>query len=357
MRRLRQWMSVVVFAVLIAALAVRRDDLGAAFAEIGRLDAAWYVLLASLIAVGIVVDGVYTQSVTPQLSIARAIMVQQAATASNNTVIGSGPVATGLRIAMMRSWDISDASIAVSILALNVIAAYRLWLIAFATSIAGLAGADGGVLDTRVYVVVVVVASVVLSGSTLLWWVLLRHPIVAARIAGLVQRAWDRLRGRVVRLPDIGIVAFTAQSHEEALDLVRLRRWRILVAVVADQAITIAKPLAVVRAFGIGSDELSTWQVLIAYGLVRLVVALTPIPGGIGVTELGLAALLVRFGGDEAVVLAAVLTYRALTFALPIVTGGICFLAWRFEHRRPANEHLCSSMKSARCATDDRRRV
>ena len=264
MRRLGQWMSVVVFAVLVAALVVRRDDLGAAFAEIGRLDAAWYVLLASLIAVGIVVDGVYAQSVTPQLSIARAIMVQQAATASNNTVIGSGPVATGLRIAMMRSWGISDASIAVSILALNVIAAYRLWLIALATSIAGLAGADGGVLDTRVYAVVVVVASVVLSGSTLLWWVLLRHPIVAARIAGLLQRAWDRLRRRVVRLPDIGIV----------------------------------------------------------------------------VTELGLAALLVRFGGAEAVVLAAVLTYRVLTFALPIVTGGMCFLAWRFEHRRPANEHL-----------------
>jgi hypothetical protein len=175
--------------------------------------------------------------------------------------------------------------------------------------------------------------------------VLLRHPIVAIRIAGLMQRAWDRLRRRVVRLPDIGIVAFTAHSHEEALDLVRLRRWRILVAVVADQAITIAKPLAVVRAFGIGSDELSTWQVLIAYGLVRLVVALTPIPGGIGVTELGLAALLVRFGGDEAVVLAAVLTFRALTFALPIVTGGICFLAWRFDFGErsgdgPGHDHV-----------------
>ena len=107
-----------------------------------------------------------------------------------------------------------------------------------------------------------------------------------------------------------------------------------------DQAITIAKPLAVVWAFGIGPDEISTWQVLIAYGLVRLVAALTPIPGGIGVIELGLAVLLVRFGGDEAVVLAAVLTYRALTFALPIVTGGFCLLAWRFEHRGEDNGQL-----------------
>ena len=245
MRRLRQWFFAVVLVALVAALVVRREDLAAALDELGRLDGAWVVTLVALIAAGIVVDGIYTRSVTPHLSIARAVMVQQAATASNNTVIGSGPVATGLRIAMMRSWGVSDTSIGVGILALNVIAAYRLWLIALATAVAGLNGADGDVLDRRVYVVVVALATVVLSGSTVLWWVLLRHAVIATRIAEWVQRAWSRLRRRVTRLPDIDMIAFTARSHDETLDLLRLHRWRILIAVVADQAITIVKPLAV----------------------------------------------------------------------------------------------------------------
>lgn len=336
MRRLRQWLSAVVLVALVVALVLRRDDLVAAFDEIRLLDPAWVLALTALIAAGIVADGVYTRSVTPQLTLTRAVMVQQAATASNNTVIGSGPVATGLRIAMMRSWGIGDTTIGVGIVALNVIAAYRLWLIALATAVAGMNGADGGVLDRRAYQAVVVVAVVVLSGSTLLWWLLLRHPGIATRLAGLAQRLWHRLRRRVTRLPEIDLVAFTAHSHDEALELLQLHRWRILAAVVVDQAITIAKPLAVVRAFGIGPGEISTWQVLIAYGLVRLVVALTPVPGGIGVTELGLAVLLVRFGGPETVVLAAVLTYRVLTFVLPVLIGGICLVAWRREQRHEA---------------------
>ena len=52
-----------------------------------------------------------------------------------------------------------------------------------------------------------------------------------------------------------------------------------------------------------------------------------------GVTEIGLATLLTRFGGPEAAVLAAVLTYRVLTFVLPIFTGGACLAWWRWHNQ------------------------
>jgi len=89
--------------------------------------------------------------------------------------------------------------------------------------------------------------------------------------------------------------------------------------------------------------------------LIRLVVALTPIPGGIGITEFGLAALLTRFGGPETTVLAAVLTYRTLTFVLPIITGGVCFTTWRWQHRghepcRPSVPTICADQSPSAIA-------
>jgi putative heme transporter len=106
----------------------------------------------------------------------------------------------------------------------------------------------------------------------------------------------------------------------------------VLTAVV-EQLVNLATPLVVVRAFGIGPDVLTTSEVLVAYGLVRLGAALTPVPAGIGVTELGLATLLTRFGGPDTEVLAAVLTYRAITFLLPLPVGAVSFVAWRWSRR------------------------
>lgn len=334
MERVRRLLSAAILLLFVGAIVVHRDDVAAAIGDVGRLDPTWVVGLCALMAVGVAVEGLFTSAVTPQLTVGRAVLLQQSVTAANNTVIGSGPVATGVRIAMMRSWGIADTSIGVSLVALNVVAAARLWLIALATATAGALGADGGLIDRRIHLAVIVVSIVVLSGSALLWWVLLCHPVAATRLAGVAQRVWARLVRRWARLPMVDLVEITERARIEARLIVRHHRWRIVATTLADQTISVLKPIAVVRAFGIDAGTISTWQVVIAYGLVRLVVALTPIPGGIGITEIGLASLLIRFGGPESTVIAAVLTYRVLTFALPIVTGACCFGAWRWSRRR-----------------------
>jgi uncharacterized protein (TIRG00374 family) len=73
-------------------------------------------------------------------------------------------------------------------------------------------------------------------------------------------------------------------------------------------------------------------EALAAFALVRLLSAFPITPGGLGVVELGLAAALVLAGGPEAPVVAAVLVFRVLTFALPIPIGGLTWWLWR--HRR-----------------------
>ena len=65
------------------------------------------------------------------------------------------------------------------------------------------------------------------------------------------------------------------------------------------------------------------------FAFARLVTAIPITPGGAGLVEAALIAGLVGAGGDSSQVAAAVLIYRALTWALPILVGIGCYGWWR----------------------------
>jgi hypothetical protein len=163
-----------VLALLVGGVLTHRQELADAGRRIGGLSPGWLAVLALTAAAGILADGVFASTVTPALSVRRATMVQQAATAANNTVVGSGPVATGLRVAMLRSWQVPDGAIGLTIVALNLVASYSVWLVALATAVVGLTGAAPEVLDRRVYLAVAAASVVVVASSTALWWALPR---------------------------------------------------------------------------------------------------------------------------------------------------------------------------------------
>jgi uncharacterized membrane protein YbhN (UPF0104 family) len=65
------------------------------------------------------------------------------------------------------------------------------------------------------------------------------------------------------------------------------------------------------------------------FAFARLVTAIPITPGGAGLVEAALIAGLVGAGGDSSQVAAAVLIFRALTWALPILVGIGCYVWWR----------------------------
>jgi putative heme transporter len=69
--------------------------------------------------------------------------------------------------------------------------------------------------------------------------------------------------------------------------------------------------------------------VLAVFAFARLATAIPLTPGGAGFVEGVLFTGLVGAGGDPAQVAAAVLVYRALTWALPILVGIGCYGWWR----------------------------
>ena len=331
-----RWLRGVVTALLVGSLAgaivLHRTELADAIRHMRVLSGAWVLSLGGVFAIGMMTQGLMLQAITPGMTLLQSWMTQEAATAATNSVVGSGPVSTGLRMTMMRSWQVSDRSIGISIVTQNVLAAFAVWTVALGTALAGLHGAMRGSVDRRVLVLIVTVASIMLVGSLLFWAVVLFHPGPTAWLAARLSPIVDRAKRRWPRLPALDLVALAEQGRTDARHLLRHRGRRIGLVLIADQILILAKPVIVVRAFGISSSVLPSLAIVVAAGRVRLASALSPLPGGVGVTEIGLATLLTRFGGPESTVLAAVLSYRVLTFILPMFSGLTCLAYWRWQH-------------------------
>jgi uncharacterized protein (TIRG00374 family) len=92
--------------------------------------------------------------------------------------------------------------------------------------------------------------------------------------------------------------------------------------------------LLALRHVGVSQRQVGWIEALAGFAFVRLLSAFPITPGGLGVVELGLAAVLVVAGGDKAQVVAAVLVFRALTFLLPLPLGALTYWWWRRAERR-----------------------
>jgi uncharacterized membrane protein YbhN (UPF0104 family) len=76
------------------------------------------------------------------------------------------------------------------------------------------------------------------------------------------------------------------------------------------------------------------WRgVVVVYALTQLIALLPFTPGGLGVVEAGLTALLVRYGTPAPSAIATVVLYRALTFWVVVPAGWVVW--WRLDKGRP----------------------
>jgi uncharacterized protein (TIRG00374 family) len=111
------------------------------------------------------------------------------------------------------------------------------------------------------------------------------------------------------------------------------RRWKAAMLLSSGRlAFDFGTLLATIRATGVKPNPS---LVLLAYAVAGLL-ALVPItPGGLGLVEAGLSALLILAGvpGGDAVV--ATLAYRIISYWLPIFVGPFAYLAFRLRYGKP----------------------
>jgi uncharacterized membrane protein YbhN (UPF0104 family) len=147
--------------------------------------------------------------------------------------------------------------------------------------------------------------------------------------AGWARRAAARRsseHGRTV----VALVALGG-GVEDAVELIRRHDWRLVGAVGYWLFDTICL-FACLAAYG---PTPTFWAVAMAY-LVGMLANSIPIPGGFFAVEGGLVGMLLLFGARPAsMVLAAVVTYRAISLWIPALIGSVAFLSIRSEIGKP----------------------
>ena len=167
----------------------------------------------------------------------------------------------------------------------------------------------------------------------MLFGLLLRSDRLARAIGQGLGNVVNWFRRLVRREP---IESWGDRSSDFRTDTIGLLRHRWLWLTVATLVSHISLYLVLLvalRHVGVSQEELSWIAVLAAFAFVRLISALPLTPGGVGVVELGYAAVLTigLDGITSAQVVAAILVFRAVTYILPIPLGLVSYVIWRLN--------------------------
>ena len=278
------------------------------------------VAIASMISTWIMIC-----SVLPSIRLREAAVVNLSSSAVANTLPAGGVLALGVSWAMLSSWGVSTAEYVLYTLVSgiwNVFARLGLPVLALLV-LATVARPGAGLVAAAAVGLALLVAMA--AGLSLL----MRSESFAVRVGRALQPALA-IACRVVRRPaSFDIPGSLLGFRDRAGALIAARGWRITAATAASNLTLWLVLLACLRGIGLSQAQVP-WQVsLAAFAFVRLLTVLPITPGGLGITELGLIAILTAGHRDGAQVTAAVLLYRAVTYLPPIPLGAIAWLTWR----------------------------
>ena len=273
----------------------------------------WFVLTAAL----------------PGLRLREAAVVNQASTAVSNTLPGGGVIGVGVSIAMLTSWGFTIGSIGRSAVVTGIWNNFvKLGMPVLALALLAL---DGELTPARV--MAAAIGIIVLISAVVLFGLLLRSDRLARAIGRGVGNVVNWGRKVLRKEPMEGWGERSSEFRTDTIGLLRHRWLWLTVATLLSHISLYLVLLVALRHVGVSQEELSWIAVLAAFAFVRLISALPLTPGGVGVVELGYAAVL-TIGLDDitsAQVVAAILVFRAVTYLLPIPLGLISYVIWRLN--------------------------
>jgi putative heme transporter len=329
---IRTAVGVLVSLVLVGAIfyfLLRDIDLQLVWDEIRAMTWMEDAVLALIAAWNLATYAFVWMSVTPGLSFWHAFVMTQATTAVANTVYGGSAIGIGMTYSMLGKWGYSRSRTTTAVLVSGVWNSFlKLGLPVLALALVLIQGGAGG---GRVTAALLGIAG--LAAAIVVFALILRSEDQARRFGLLAGRVASRLLRLVRRPPVHGWELATVKFRGRTVALVE-HRWGAVATLSLHLSLYLVL-LASLRAVGVSDQEVGWAEVLAVFAFARLATAIPFTPGGAGVVEAVLIGGLVAAGGDREQVTAAVLVYRALTWALPILVGVVCYLWWRRSTIRP----------------------
>ncbi|HUF31647.1 MAG TPA: phosphatase PAP2 family protein [Acidimicrobiales bacterium] len=325
--------SAAVVAAIFGAIFPNLVDISATGAVLtSEVSTAELVGLALLTLASLVASFLALMAVLPGLDMVRAGLVNVTSTSVAYAVPGGGAAATGLSVAMLRSFGFGGAAIGRAILVggwWNLAVKVGLPLLAL-----GLLGVSGGARDE--VRAAAVVALVILAGLVVL-------AIAAAtgeRPAIAVVRRALRVAAPVLRragwVPPADVGARVAAFRSDTGGLIR-RRWMWLTGATLAYHLSLFGVLCMALAAVGALEDVGVLPALAVFAVVRQLTAVPVTPGGVGLVELGLVGGLHLAGAGLEDATAAVLLHRGFTYLLYLPAGIPTYVAWlRLRRHDPA---------------------
>lgn len=330
--RVRRALQVAVSIVLVGGIfwfvLGQFSDLSSVWDAMQTLTWREIAVLALLTAWNLVTYWIVVVLATPGLRMPQAAVLTQTTTAVSNALPAGGAIGVGLTYSMLSSWGFSKSRSTLSVLVTGIWNNFvKLGTPVVALAVLAFQGESGAGS-----VVAALAGLAGLVAAVVIFALILRDEAFARRVGLVSQRIATRLRSLFGKGPATGWDLAVVKFRSRVLGLVR-HRWAGLTAVTIVSHLSLyAVLLAALRTMGVSEQEVGWAQVLAVFAFARLVTAIPLTPGGVGVVELALIAGLTAAGGDRAPVVAAVLLFRVLTYVLPIILGGLCYLYWRANH-------------------------
>ncbi len=315
------------FGWLLPSIAPYTEVLDRLRATPSHLGFAGSLLLGLVVAANLVSPSLSQLAALPGLTLGRAVWADWSTTAVTNLIPGGSALSIALIWAMYRSFGLAGAAIARSIMVTGI----GDILIKLGTPLPALLWlssqrpVDGtliraGLIGAALFGAALVVLGVVVAG-----------PSTAALFGRLVNRLPVGGSGWPERLEVLRI---------DTKSLLSTRGWALAGATLAGHANLYLLLVLCLRATGVDRSVLGWAPILAAFAFGRLVTALPVTPGGLGVMEVGLTGALGVVGSaPTSSVVAAVLLFRAISFALPLPLGAAGLAAWNLSRepgrRRP----------------------
>jgi putative heme transporter len=320
---------VLLFAVIIPKLGSLED----VWDSISSMSAGTVVLLLiGGLVIRVLLAAAYPPLI-PGLTFVRSLVARESSSAVSNVI--PGPSGTATQYVVLRSWGVSTdrfagATVSVSVITYALVfAAPGLFLLLWV--LLGQPAKQGsehvwlvGLIALAVTAVTVVVVGAIARSEGL---------------AGLLGRVGQACVNPLRRLVHKDLVTTWPESarglRADTLEQVRGRAG-VLGACIGGGYLTNGFLLvSSLWACGVTRSEMPMSLGLFLYAVGRVVTVVPITPGAIGVAEVAYTAVYVAILGEESqsVVVAGVLVYRALTYALPLVTGLIAYVAWRVMRR------------------------
>jgi putative heme transporter len=325
----RCFAAVVVFGG-IATLVAKRSLVVQVGREIRSLQVNAIVVLVSLVIVHRLLNATLHRAATPGVSLRNMLIALESYSGAAQSVTGGAGIGTALRIGMYRSWGVDGVGITASIVASSVFPSFAMWILG---GVYTLPSVVAGSANWNAMVVGIGSIAFVI-GPIVFWLVLLNHSSAVRWGQGLIRRIGVRLtKFRSRRFREFGARAVEVAHagiddvRTRGRSLVRSNGLLMLGSAVGAQAVLSLIMLASAWAVS-PQTSLPAFKLVQTFVMLRVLSSFLPVPGGLGIVDVGLVSTLESAGLGSSEAVAALALYRALTFVLPMITGPICALAW-----------------------------